>query len=132
LCLDTARSEAARLGHEYVGAEHLLLGITSDANGAVAGVLEKLGIDVHVVRSDLLQVIRPGSAPGSGPDLPYTTRGKRVLEEAAAEASEHSAENVGTVALLLGVLREGENIAAQVLASAGVTSDSVRRAAAAA
>jgi ATP-dependent Clp protease ATP-binding subunit ClpC len=125
ICLNDARHEAARLGHEYVGAEHLLLALIGDTMPSAA-LLKRMGIDPVSIRSQFLAIIKPGWTAQSGPDLPYTSRGKRVLEESAAEAHERGDADISTVHLLLGLLRERDNIAAQVLSSVGVTAERVR------
>ena len=132
-CLSFARNEAARLGHEYIGAEHMLLALIGDDTIPSAALLKRLGVDPVALRTQLLSIIKPGGAVASGhsgqsrPDLPYTSRAKRVLEQAAGEAHERGDANIGIVHLLLGILRERDNIAAQLLSSLGVTPDRARR-----
>jgi len=125
--LALAREESARLRHEYVGTEHLLFGLLREGGGCAAAVLENLAIDRDGVARRLEQCIRPGRASATpGPDLPYTSRAKRVLEESMAEARELRHSFVGTEHLLLGLLREERGIAAQVLVAAGLTLGAAR------
>lgn len=120
--LSLARDEAMRLHHPYIGTEHLLLGLTGDETSLAATVLEQLGIDMERVRDTLEQAVPPGKPTAKiGPDLPYTSRAKKVLELAMAEAHEMNWAYVGTEHLLVGLLREEKGIGAQVLISAGLT-----------
>src|SRR6266480_4783920 len=113
--LQLARGEAARLHQECVGTEHILLGIIREGEGVAAAVLTNFNVDLE-------EMVRPGKAGASaGPDLPYTSRAKKVLEFAMSEARELHQAYVGTEHLLLGVLREEKGIGAQVLVDAGVT-----------
>lgn len=120
--LALARAEAQRLHHPYIGTEHLLLGLTGDETSLGATVLEQLGIDMERIRDTLEQVVPPGKPNAKiGPDLPYTSRAKKVLELAMAEAHEMNWAYVGTEHLLVGLLREEKGIGAQVLVGAGLT-----------
>ena len=120
--LANARDEAAQLRHEYVGTEHLLLGLLRDTGGVSATVLANLGVDAEAVRATLLQVVRQGPREvQAGPDLPYTSRAKKTLELAMTEARDLHHTYVGTEHLLLGLVAEGKGIAAQVLTGAGCT-----------
>ena len=125
--LAMAREESARLHHEYVGTEHLLLGLIREGQGVAATVLANLKVDREAVGRHVEKVVKAGrSSATPGPDLPYTSRAKRVLEESMAAARELNHSYVGTEHLLLGLLREGKGIAAQVLWDAGVTLDDAR------
>jgi ATP-dependent Clp protease ATP-binding subunit ClpC len=122
-----AREEAARLHHEYVGTEHILLGLIREGEGVAAAVLQNLQVDLDEIQQKIEDVVKQGRAgPQKGPDLPYTTRAKKVLELAMSEARELNHSYVGTEHLLLGLLREEKGIAAQVLGWAGVDFPSVR------
>jgi ATP-dependent Clp protease ATP-binding subunit ClpC len=125
--LAMAREEAARLHHEYVGTEHILLGLVRDGEGVAAEVLRGLGVDREAIRQHVLEGVHPGR-PGSvpGPDLPYTSRAKKVLELSMTEASMLNHSYVGSEHLLLGLLAEEKGIAAQVLSQAGVRLDAAR------
>ena len=125
--LAMAREEAVRLRHEYVGAEHLLLALIREGEGVAPAVLQKLGVDLAAVTRLIEETVRKGGAADSrGPDLPYTSRAKKVLELSMAEDRERSHSYVGTEHLLLGLLREEKGIAAQVLAHVGVSVESAR------
>ena len=125
--LAMAREEAARLRHEYVGTEHILLGLIREGEGVAAAVLRNLHIEFHEVVEGIDSHVKKGvSAQVTGPDLPYTSRAKKVLELAMTEARELDHEYVGTEHLLLGLLREERGIAAQVLKSLGAGVDAVR------
>ncbi|MFN2566144.1 MAG: Clp protease N-terminal domain-containing protein [Gemmatimonadaceae bacterium] len=125
--LAMAREEATRLRHGYVGTEHILLAIIRERGGVGAAVLQALGIDLDKMRRRIEATVKEGrAAPPSGPELPYTSRAKRVLELAMSEARELNHTYVGTEHLLLGLLREEKGIAAQVINDAGVTLDRAR------
>ncbi len=125
--LAMAREEAARLHHEYVGTEHILLGLIREGEGVAATVLQNLNVELDEVQQKIEETVRKGKAvQATGPDLPYTSRAKKVLELAMAEARELSHSYVGTEHLLLGLLREEKGIAAQVLTEAGVSLEAAR------
>jgi ATP-dependent Clp protease ATP-binding subunit ClpC len=122
-----AREEAARLHHEYVGTEHILLGLIREGEGVAAAVLTNLNVDLDEIQQKIEETVKKGKAPtASGPDLPYTSRAKKVLELAMSEARELNHSYVGTEHLLLGLLREEKGIAAQVLTDAGVNLEQAR------
>src|SRR6187399_1391474 len=125
--LQMAREEAARLHHEYVGTEHILLGLIREGEGVAAAVLQNLNVDLDEVQQKIEETVKKGKAvQATGPDLPYTSRAKKVLELAMSEARELNHSYVGTEHLLLGLLREEKGIAAQVLTEAGVNLDAAR------
>src|SRR5438034_1018489 len=125
--LRLAREEAARLHHEYVGTEHILLGLIREGEGVAATVLTNLNVDLEEISRRIEETVKKGTAAGSaGPDLPYTSRAKKILEFAMMEARELNHRYVGTEHLLLGVLREEKGIGAQVLTDAGVTLETAR------
>ncbi|PHX97891.1 MAG: NDP-hexose 4-ketoreductase [Gemmatimonadetes bacterium] len=125
--LAMAREEAARLHHEYVGTEHILLGLIREGEGVAAAVLQNLNVDLDEIQQKIEEMVKKGkAAQATGPDLPYTSRAKKVLELAMGEARELNHSYVGTEHLLLGLLREEKGIAAQVLADAGVHLDTAR------
>lgn len=125
--LATAREESVRMHHEYVGTEHLLLGIVREDEGVAIAVLLNLGVDRDAIIRRIEEVVKQGP-PGrhSGPELPYTSRAKKVLELAMAEARMLHHSYVGTEHLLLGVLAEQKGIGAQVLAETGVKIETAR------
>ncbi|MDQ3697685.1 MAG: ATP-dependent Clp protease ATP-binding subunit [Gemmatimonadota bacterium] len=125
--LAMAREEAARLHHEYVGTEHILLGLIREGEGVAAAVLQNLSIDLDEIQAKIEEQVKKGKATqATGPDLPYTSRAKKVLELAMSEARELNHSYVGTEHLLLGLLREEKGIAAQVLTDIGVNLDTAR------
>jgi ATP-dependent Clp protease ATP-binding subunit ClpC len=124
--LAMAREEAVRLQHDYVGTEHILLGLIREGEGVAAAVLMNLSVDLDQVQERTEEQVRKGKAGATMGELPYTSRAKKVLEFAVAEAREMSHSYVGTEHLLLGLLREEKGVAAQVLESLGVTLEQAR------
>ncbi|HEY0996066.1 MAG TPA: ATP-dependent Clp protease ATP-binding subunit [Gemmatimonadaceae bacterium] len=125
--LQMAREEASRLHHEYVGTEHILLGLIREGEGVAATVLQNLSVELDEIQQKIEETVKKGKAAATtGPDLPYTSRAKKVLELAMSEARELNHSYVGTEHLLLGLLREEKGIAAQVLTDAGVNLEAAR------
>ena len=124
--LAMAREEAIRLQHDYVGTEHILLGLIREGEGVAAAVLTNLSVDLEQIHERIEESVRKGKATIALGELPYTSRAKKVLEYAMAEARELNHSYVGTEHLLLGLLREEKGIAAQVLNSLGVTLEDAR------
>ncbi len=124
--LSMARQEAIRLQHDYVGTEHILLGLISEGEGVAAHVLGNLSVDLDRVHERVEESVRKGKATIALGELPYTSPARNVLEFAMSEAHELNHSYVGTEHLLLGLLRESKGIAAQVLNSLGVTIDEAR------
>ncbi|MDE3002191.1 MAG: ATP-dependent Clp protease ATP-binding subunit [Gemmatimonadota bacterium] len=124
--LAMAREEAIRLQHDYVGTEHILLGLIREGEGVAAAVLQHLSVDLEQIHERVEESVRKGKATIALGELPYTSRAKKVLEFAMKEARELTHSYVGTEHLLLGLLREEKGIAAQVLNSLGVTLDEAR------
>jgi ATP-dependent Clp protease ATP-binding subunit ClpC len=125
--LAMAREEAIRLQHDYVGTEHILLGLIREGEGVAAAVLTNLNVDLEQVQEKIEESVRRGKATIALGELPYTSRAKKVLEFAMAEARELNHSYVGTEHLLLGLLREEKGIAAEVLNQLGVTLEEARR-----
>lgn len=122
-----ARDEANKLRHEYVGTEHILLGLITYDDGVAGAVLQNLKTDLNAATQLIKQTVQPGKAGApTGPDLPYTSRAKKVIELAMSEAKHLGHNYVGTEHLLLGLLIEEKGIAAQVLTHLGLTVDTVR------
>jgi ATP-dependent Clp protease ATP-binding subunit ClpC len=119
-----AREEAQRLGHEYVGPEHILLGLLRTDNAAVQ-VLNECGVAPEDMRRQIEGTIQRGTATNVV-DVPYTSRAKKSLELAMTEARELNSDTVNCGMALLGLLREEKNISAQLLTSSGVTLDRAR------
>jgi ATP-dependent Clp protease ATP-binding subunit ClpC len=124
--LAMAREEAIRLQHDYVGTEHILLGLIREGEGVAAAVLTNLNVDLEQIHERVEESVRKGKATIALGELPYTSRAKKVLEFAMSEARDFSHSYVGTEHLLLGLLREEKGIAAQVLNSLGVTLEEAR------
>jgi Clp amino terminal domain, pathogenicity island component len=112
--VELAQEEARLLGHNYVGTEHLLLGLLQERDGVAARALEQVGMTVEGVRSEVEAIVGRGSYTPSGA-IPFTPRAKKVLGLAVREARRLSHRYVGTEHVLLGLLREGEGLAAMVL-----------------
>ncbi|MGB9867445.1 MAG: ATP-dependent Clp protease ATP-binding subunit [Bacillota bacterium] len=121
-----AKEEAQNLGHDYVGTEHLLLGLIREGNSIAARVLNSMGVDLNRVRAEIEQVVPRGEPKQMGDQIAITPRTKTVLELAGEEARMLGHNYIGTEHLLLGLVREGEGVAAQVLAKMGVSLDAVR------
>jgi hypothetical protein len=124
--LQLANQEAQRLGHEYIGTEHILLGILSEGASVAVHAMKKLGVDLHDVRRGIAQIILPGRGISVSSKLPQTPRSKKVIEYSIEEARDLHHNYVGTEHLLLGLLREQEGVAAQVLMNLGLKLEDVR------
>ncbi|MQA61707.1 MAG: Clp protease [Actinophytocola sp.] len=122
-----AQDEARMLNHNYIGTEHLLLGLLDENGGAAARVLESLGIDAARVRIQIEEIIGSGEQTPSG-HIPFTPRAKKVMELALREALQLKHNYISTEHILLGLIREGEGVAAQVLVALGVELKQVRTA----
>src|SRR5712692_4422512 len=110
-----ANQEAQRLNHEYIGTEHILLGLIKEGSGVAANVLKNLDIDLQKVRKEIEKIVLSGPDTVKMGKLPQTPRAKKVVEHAIEEARNFNHNYVGTEHLLLGLVREGEGVAAQVL-----------------
>ena len=124
--LSLSQEEALRFNHNYIGTEHILLGLVRETEGVAARVLSNLGIELTKVRSAVEFIIGRGEKPVSGENIGLTPRAKRVIELAVDEARRMSHHYIGTEHLLIGLMREGEGVAAGVLESLSVTLDKVR------
>jgi hypothetical protein len=121
-----AQEEARLLDHNYIGTEHILLGLVHEGEGVAAQALTQLGVSLEAVRAEVEEVIgRGGEQPGG--HIPFTPRAKKVLELSLREALELGHNYIGTEHILLGLLREGEGIGAQVLIKLGAGRDQVRQ-----
>lgn len=121
-----AQEEAKRLNHDYVGTEHLLLGLIALGEGVAAQVLANLGVDLRRVRGEIEKIVGTGDNVMLLGEIPFTPRAKKVLELAVEEAQNMGHNYVGTEHLLLGLIREEEGVAARVLENIGVRLDVVR------
>lgn len=124
--LQLASQEASRFNHEYVGTEHILLGLIKEAEGVAANVLKSMGIELRKIRIEIEKLVRPGPDLVQMGRIPPTPRVKKVLEYALEEAKKLNHNYVGTEHILLGLLREQEGVAAQVLMNFGLKLDDVR------
>jgi ATP-dependent Clp protease ATP-binding subunit ClpC len=121
-----ANQEAQRFNHEYIGTEHILLGLVKEGSGVGANVLKNLGVDLRKVRLEVEKLVKSGPEMVTMGKLPQTPRAKRVIEYAIEEARNLNHNYVGTEHLLLGLLREQDGVAAQVLMNLGLKLDDVR------
>ncbi|MDA0841020.1 MAG: ATP-dependent Clp protease ATP-binding subunit, partial [Planctomycetota bacterium] len=125
--MELARQEAQRLNHEYIGTEHILLGLIKEGSGVAASVLNNLDINLKQIRLEVEKMVPPGSNMATiGQKLPYTPRAKKVLELAFEEARNLGHNYIGTEHLLLGLLRENDGVAAQVLLNLSMKLEDVR------
>ena len=123
--LSLAQEEAQRFNHNYIGTEHILLGLARETDSVAARVLVSLGVELSKVRSAVEFIIGRGERPAPG-DIGLTPRAKKVIELAVDEARRLSHHYIGTEHLLIGIMREGEGVAAGVLESLGISLDKVR------
>ena len=121
-----AREEARRYNHEYIGTEHILLGLVKEGSGVAANVLQNLDIELKKIRIEVEKIVQTGPDLVSVGQLPFTPKVKKVLEFALEEAKNLGHNYIGTEHLLLGLLREHEGVAAQVLLNLGVKFEDVR------
>ncbi len=124
--IQLARMEADRFNHPYVGTEHLLLGLIALGQGVAVTVLEKMGVSLESVRMEVEKAVGQGPETKTVGSVPFTPRAKKVLQLAAAEARALNHTYVGTEHILLGLLREGEGVAAQVLRNLNVDAETSR------
>jgi ATP-dependent Clp protease ATP-binding subunit ClpA len=116
-----ARDEAIRLGHDFLGTEHLLLGLIRDGDGLGIAMLKKLAVDIAAVKAETEKVVAVGHEFSPRSEIPFTAGAKRVLQCAILEARSLGHNYIGTEHLLLGLIREGEGIASLVLRDFGVS-----------
>jgi ATP-dependent Clp protease ATP-binding subunit ClpA len=124
--MQLANQEAQRFNHEYVGTEHILLGLVKEGSGVAANALKNLDIDLRKIRLEVDKIVQPG--PGGGITtgrMPQTPRAKKVIEYAIEEARQLHHNYVGTEHLLLGLMREEEGVAAQLLMNLGIKPEDV-------
>src|SRR6478736_891105 len=121
-----AQEEARMLNHNYIGTEHILLGLIHEGEGVAAKALESLGISLEAVRAQVQEIIGEGQQAPSG-HIPFTPRAKKVLELSLREALQLGHNYIGTEHILLGLIREGEGVAAQVLNKLGADLNRVRQ-----
>ncbi len=122
-----AQEEARMLNHNYIGTEHILLGLIHEGEGVAAKALESLGISQEAVRTQVIEIIGEGQQAPQGQHIPFTPRAKKVLELCLREALQLGHNYIGTEHILLGLIREGEGVAAQVLTKLGADLNTVRQ-----
>jgi len=122
-----AQDEARMLNHSYIGTEHILLGLVHEGEGVAAKALESLGISLAVVRQQVEEITGRGQQEPPPGHIPFTPRAKKVLELSLREALQLGHTYIGTEHILLGLIREGDGVAAQVLVSVGVDLNRARQ-----
>jgi ATP-dependent Clp protease ATP-binding subunit ClpC len=125
--MELSRLEAVRCRHSYIGTEHLLLGLVREGTGVATHVLQSHAVNFEVVRAEIESIVQPGTERVSLRHLQQTPRAKKAIEFSIEEAHDLHHGCVGTEHLLLGLLREPEGLAAQVLTRLGLTADGVRK-----
>ena len=120
-----AQDEARELRHDYIGTEHVLLGLLREEDGVAARVLASLGVELDAVRDEVVKIVGSGDEEPTG-QIPFTPRAKKVLELALREALTIGHNYVGTEHLLLGIAREGEGVASRILDDLGADAERIR------
>ena len=121
-----AKQEAKRFNHDYIGTEHVLLGLLREGEGVAAAVLQSLGMNLNNIRLEVEKLVQVGPATVVSGDLPFTPKAKKVMELAMEEARTLGHNYIGTEHLLLGLIREGEGVASQVFMNMGLDLEKVR------
>src|SRR5688572_12957592 len=124
--MQLANQEAQRFNHEYIGTEHILLGLVKEGSGVAANVLKNLDVDLRKIRLEVEKLVQSGPEMVTMGKLPQTPRAKKVIEYSMEEARNLNHNYVGTEHILLGLLREQEGVAAQVLMNLGLKLEEVR------
>ncbi len=122
-----AKEEAKRFNHDYIGTEHILLGLIKEGEGVAAAVLQNLGLSLEAIRLEVEKIVQPGPPTVVSGDIPFTPKAKKVIELATDEARNLGHNYIGTEHLLLGLIREGEGVASQVLTNLGLDLNRVRQ-----
>jgi len=125
--MQLATREAQRFNHEYIGTEHILLGLVAEGSGVAAIVLKRLGTDLAKIRAEVEGIVKAGPDMATMGRRPQTPRAKKVVEYAIEESRNLEHKHVGTEHLLLGLCREVEGVAAQVLIKLGIGLEAVRK-----
>ena len=121
-----AKEEAKRFNHDYIGTEHLLLGLIREGEGVAAAVLMSLGLDPTKIRMETERLVQPGSGGNISGDIPFTPKAKKAIELAMEAARQFGHNYIGTEHLLLGLIKEGEGVASEVLINLGLDADKVK------
>ncbi len=124
--MNLARQEAQRFNHEYLGTEHILLGLVQEGSGVAANVLKNMGIALDKIRAEVEKIVKPGPPMVTVYKLRFTPGAKKVLEASMEEAGNLTDNYIGTEHLLLGLIKENEGIAAQVLLNLDAKLEEVR------
>ena len=127
IVIQLAREEALRLGHDYIGTEHLLLGLLKEGEGMAIEILSNLGVDLEELRKAIEDAIRTTGDTATIGDIPLTKRAEKILKLAYMEADNFQSDIAGTEHLLLALVKEQDGVAAQVLLSFDITYESVRQ-----
>ena len=122
-----AKEEAKRFNHDYIGTEHILLGLVREGEGVAAVVLQKVGVSLQQIRLEIEKIVKPGPSTVISGDIPFTPKAKKAIELSGEEARSLGHNYIGTEHILLGLIREGEGIASQVLLNLGLDLDKVRQ-----
>ncbi|MCP4649151.1 MAG: ATP-dependent Clp protease ATP-binding subunit [PVC group bacterium] len=122
-----AKEEAKRFNHDYIGTEHMLLGLIKEGEGVAAAVLQNLGLNLDMIRLEVEKLVQPGPSTVTSGDIPFTPKAKKVIELSMDEARNLGHNYIGTEHLLLGLIRENEGVASQVLLNLGLDLNKVRK-----
>ena len=122
-----AKEEAKRFNHDYIGTEHILLGLIREGEGVAAVVLQKIGVGLQQIRLEIEKIVKPGPSTVISGDIPFTPKAKKAIELAGEEARSLGHNYIGTEHILLGLIKEGEGVASQVLLNMGMDLDKVRQ-----
>jgi len=121
-----AKEEAKRFNHDYIGSEHILLGLLREGEGVAAVVLQKMGLNLQQIRMEIEKIVKPGPSTVVSGDIPFTPTAKKVVELSSEEARSLGHSYIGTEHILLGLIREGEGVASQVLVNLGLDLNKAR------
>ena len=122
-----AKEEAKRFNHDYIGTEHILLGLIREGEGVAAVVLQKMGLSLQQIRLEIEKIVKPGTSTAVLGDIPFTPKAKKAIELSGEEARALGHNYIGTEHILLGLIKEGEGVASQVLLNLGLDLDKVRQ-----
>ncbi len=122
-----AKEEARKFNHDYIGTEHILLGLLREGEGVAAAVLQSLSLNLDMIRQEVEKMVQPGTGPMISGDIPFTPKSKKVIEFAMEEARSLGHNYIGTEHLLLGLIRETEGMASRVLLNLGLNLEKVRQ-----
>ena len=122
-----AKEEAKRFNHDYIGTEHVLLGLVREGEGVAAVVLQKIGLNLEQIRLAIEKIVKPGPSTVISGDIPFTPKAKKAIELSGEEARSLGHNYIGTEHILLGLIKEGEGVASQVLLNLGLNLDKVRQ-----